>query len=72
MDAIIEPLRWLGLDWDSGPYFQSERRGLHSAAIEQLVAGGAAYYCDPDPGRYRGALRGGRASGRLSRLVPQP
>ena len=46
VDAIIEPLRWLGLDWDSGPYFQSERRGLHSAAIEQLVAGGAAYYCD--------------------------
>ena len=46
VDAIIEPLRWLGLDWDSGPYFQSERRSLHEAAIEQLVANGAAYYCD--------------------------
>ena len=46
VDAIIEPLRWLGLDWDSGPYFQSERRGLHAAAIEQLLADGAAYYCD--------------------------
>ena len=46
VDAIIEPLRWLGLDWDSGPYFQSERRGLHSAAIERLVADGAAYFCD--------------------------
>ena len=46
VDAIIEPLRWLGLDWDSGPYFQSERRDRHSEAIERLVADGAAYYCD--------------------------
>ena len=46
VDAIIEPLRWLGLDWDSGPYCQSERRGLHAAAIEQLLGDGAAYYCD--------------------------
>ena len=46
VDVIIEPLRWLGLDWDSGPYFQSERRDLHAAAIEQLLADDAAYYCD--------------------------
>ena len=46
VDAIIEPLQWLGLDWDSGPHFQSERRDLHSDAIEQLVADGSAYYCD--------------------------
>ena len=46
VEAIIEPLRWLGLDWDSGPHFQSERRRLHSDAIERLVADGAAYYCD--------------------------
>ena len=46
VDAIIEPLRWLGLDWDSGPWFQSERRDRHTAAIERLLAGGAAYCCD--------------------------
>ena len=46
VDAIIEPLRWLGLDWDSGPHFQSDCRERHSDAIEQLVADGAAYYCD--------------------------
>ena len=46
VDAIIEPLRWLGLDWDAGPYFQSERTDAHAAAIEQLLAVGAAYYCD--------------------------
>ena len=46
VDAIVEPLQWLGLDWDSEPCFQSERRHRHSAAIEQLVADGKAYYCD--------------------------
>ncbi len=46
VDAIIEPLQWLGLDWDAGPYFQSERGEAHAAAIEQLLAGGAAYFCD--------------------------
>ncbi len=46
VDAIIEPLRWLGLDWDAGPYFQSECRERHSAAIGRLVADGAAYFCD--------------------------
>ena len=46
VNAITEPLRWLGFDWDSGPYFQSDRRELYTVAIEQLVASGAAYYCD--------------------------
>ncbi len=46
VDAILEPLRWLGIDWDEGPYFQSERRHLHTAAIDKLVAEGRAYHCD--------------------------
>ncbi len=46
VDAIVEPLRWLGLDWDGEPVFQSERRGLHLAAIERLLADGRAYFCD--------------------------
>ena len=48
VDAITGPLRWLGIDWDSGPHFQSERRDRHGAAIERLLADGAAYYCDLD------------------------
>ena len=46
VDAIVEPLRWLGLDWDIGPLFQSQRRDHHLDAVERLVASGAAYYCD--------------------------
>ncbi len=46
VDAIIEPLVWLGIDWDEGPYFQSERAEQHAVALEHLVATGAAYFCD--------------------------
>mgnify|MGYP001815712966 CR=1 FL=1 len=46
IDAIVEPLRWLGIDWDEGPVFQSERLDAHRQAIERLVADGRAYYCD--------------------------
>ena len=46
VDAITQPLRWLGLDWDEGPYFQSERLDQHLAAIEQLLDSGHAYCCD--------------------------
>lgn len=38
-------LRWLGVDWDDGPYRQTERFGLYRAALEQLVASGHAYPC---------------------------
>ena len=46
VDAITEPLAWLGLDWDEGPYFQSERLELHMAAVQQLLDTGHAYCCD--------------------------
>ena len=44
--AITEPLAWLGIDWDEGPYYQSERAEQYLAAVDQLVASGAAYLCD--------------------------
>lgn len=51
--AVIEDLRWLGLEWDEGPetggdfgpYRQSERLERYDAAAQQLVAGGHAYRC---------------------------
>ena len=43
-------LRWLGIDWDDGPYRQTQRYGLYQAAVEDLIAKGAAYrcYCSED------------------------
>ncbi|MDG1412030.1 MAG: glutamate--tRNA ligase [Acidimicrobiales bacterium] len=46
VDAILEPLKWLGIDWDEGPFFQSDRAELHKAAVQQLVDNGSAYFCD--------------------------
>lgn len=45
-EGILESLRWLGIEWHEGPYFQSEREHLYAAAAERLLADGAAYYCD--------------------------
>jgi len=45
MDEILESLRWLGLEWDEGPYFQSERGVLYRAHAERLLAEGNAYRC---------------------------
>ncbi|MBW2078687.1 MAG: glutamate--tRNA ligase [Deltaproteobacteria bacterium] len=48
-ETIIESLRWLGLDWDEGPYFQSQRSHVYNAACEKLLSGGKAYYCHCSP-----------------------
>lgn len=49
---ILESLKWLGLDWDDGPYFQSERRQIYRAAAEKLLDEGKAFYTeDPQKGR---------------------
>lgn len=44
-DNILEGLRWLGLNWDEGPFFQSQRLDLYKQAVEQLLERGLAYRC---------------------------
>ncbi|MDP9388336.1 MAG: glutamate--tRNA ligase [Actinomycetota bacterium] len=46
VEGIQSAMRWLGLDWDEGPYFQSQRAHLYAEAAGRLHAGGRAYYCD--------------------------
>jgi len=48
-EAIIESMKWLGLDWDQGPFFQSRRYPLYNEMIERLIVSGRAYYCDCSP-----------------------
>jgi len=43
--AIVESLEWLGIDWDEGPYFQSQRYPIYLGMVERLLATGKAYYC---------------------------
>jgi len=45
VEGILQGMRWLGLSWDEGPFFQTERMDLYKAAAEKLVTSGAAYYC---------------------------
>ncbi len=54
VDGILSSLKWLGLDWDEGPYFQSQRMDHYRAAAEKLLASGAAYLCYCAPERYAG------------------
>src|SRR5579871_2454209 len=54
VEGILDGLRWLGVDWDEGPYFQSQRLDLHREAAEKLVTLGAAYFCDCPPEKYAG------------------
>jgi glutamyl-tRNA synthetase len=59
LDAILDGLRWLGLDWDEGPevggkygpYFQSQRLDLYREAADRLVEQGDAYRCYCSPAR---------------------
>ncbi|HLP90120.1 MAG TPA: glutamate--tRNA ligase [Nostocaceae cyanobacterium] len=44
-DNIMEGLRWLGLNWDEGPFFQSQRLHLYQAAVQKLLDQGLAYRC---------------------------
>jgi glutamyl-tRNA synthetase len=41
----IEDLEWLGLDWDQGPVYQSQRRELYANAIDRLLQQRDAYFC---------------------------
>ncbi len=45
VEGIVEGMRWLGLDWDEGPFFQSKRLDLYTATAETLIASGHAYPC---------------------------
>jgi len=45
VDGILQGLSWLGITWDEGPFYQSQRMDLYARAAEKLIANGHAYYC---------------------------
>ncbi|AFL75682.1 glutamate--tRNA ligase [Thiocystis violascens] len=46
VNAILEGMTWLGLDYDEGPFYQTQRFDRYNAVIEELLAKGLAYRCD--------------------------
>ncbi len=49
IDSIIEGMKWLNLDWDEGPYRQTERFDVYRSYTEKLLQEGKAYYCYCSP-----------------------
>jgi glutamyl-tRNA synthetase len=65
LDAILIGMQWLGLTWDEGPYFQSERTALYQEHVERLLTAGKAYrcYCTPEEleqRRHEALAKGGK------------
>jgi glutamyl-tRNA synthetase len=44
VQAILDGMRWLGIDWDEGPFFQMKRLARYREVANQLIAAGHAYY----------------------------
>jgi glutamyl-tRNA synthetase len=45
VEGILQGMRWLGLDWDEGPYHQSQRLDFYRQTAQKLLNEGSAYYC---------------------------
>ncbi|OGA22531.1 MAG: glutamate--tRNA ligase [Betaproteobacteria bacterium RIFCSPLOWO2_02_FULL_65_24] len=45
VNAILDSMKWLGLDWDEGPFFQMQRLQRYREVAEQLISKDRAYWC---------------------------
>jgi len=45
IEAIMDGMNWLSLEWDEGPYFQTKRFDRYNAAIDEMLVAGTAYKC---------------------------
>ncbi len=69
VEGILVGLRWLGIDWDDGPYHQTERMDLYRAAAGRLLDSGHAYYCFCAKEQLEQQRAQGVAEGRVPRDV---
>jgi len=65
IEAIIQGMEWLGLDWDEGPFRQTDRFEIYKSYVDRLLKEGKAYYCYCSPeeleARRKEAMKEGRA-----------
>jgi glutamyl-tRNA synthetase len=64
IDAILDGLKWLGLDWDGDVIYQFSRAARHREAAEQLLAAGKAYRCYATQEELAAMREQARAAGR--------
>jgi glutamyl-tRNA synthetase len=64
IDAILEGLSWLGLDWDGDTVYQFSRVARHQQVVQELLAGGKAYRCYASPEELAAMREKARAEGK--------
>ena len=71
VQGIIDGLQWLGLDWDEGPFYQSQRTELYRVAAKKCLANGTAFLCYCPAERYVGGdhAEDGAEGGQVRRVV---
>src|SRR5438046_1374167 len=81
VQGIIDGLKWLGVNWNEGPFYQSQRTEVYRAAAKKCLANGNAFLCSCPADKYAGGdhaepaedeERKGGGTRRLSALHPQP
>ena len=67
VEGILVGLRWLGIDWNEGPFHQTDRLELYRAAAGRLLNSGHAYYCFCTKEQLEQQRAQGVAEGRVTR-----
>jgi glutamyl-tRNA synthetase len=70
VEGIISALAWLGIDWDEGPFYQSQRTALYREAGLKLLASGSAFRCYCPAEKYAGGDHAPEASAGASAAQP--
>lgn len=67
VQAILDGMDWLGLNYDEGPYYQMQRMPRYREVIQQMLAAGQAYYCYTSPAELDAMREAQRARGEKPR-----
>jgi glutamyl-tRNA synthetase len=64
IQIILDGMKWLGLDWDEGPFRQTERMDVYREHVERLLKAGKAYHCYCTPEELEARRKEAMAAGR--------
>lgn len=67
IDAIIDGMKWLKLDWNEGPFRQTDRFDVYKSHVDKLLANGMAYHCYCSPEELEERRKKALAEGRPPR-----
>ncbi len=62
--GIFDGMEWLGLEWDEGPFYQTQRLDIYKEYLQKLLDTGHAYYCDCTPDELDARRKEAMAEGR--------